>query len=309
MRCIERSCRAVLGAGWRIPAAAIAVLLAALPAPAAAQGLMDWLLGPPKPAAAAPPPLLTPGGQPYLRPGPAFSLPPRLSRPSGEDRSSPPQSERGGYRTVCVRLCDGYFFPVSQSVSRQRFPADADACTARCGERAKLFYMPASAEIDEAMGLDGRAYTSLTNAFRYRKTLVAGCGCRPAPWSEAELARHQGYAAAEARASAEREAEAVEEGEARAGSLAAARLAAAREVIVEDERPAAAGADVAHPAERPATAARRAPARGGPSQPWPRPAAIARTAPAPDPRLARAPRPAGAPMMSLGGGGLRWPGD
>jgi hypothetical protein len=38
------------------------------------------------------------------------------------------------------------------------------------------------------------AYTALPNAFKYRKTLVDGCRCRPQPWSEAELARHRAYA-------------------------------------------------------------------------------------------------------------------
>ena len=38
------------------------------------------------------------------------------------------------------------------------------------------------------------AYAALPNAFKYRKTLVEGCRCRPQPWSEAELQRHRGYA-------------------------------------------------------------------------------------------------------------------
>jgi hypothetical protein len=42
--------------------------------------------------------------------------------------------------------------------------------------------------------LSGRSYASLPNAFRYRKALVEGCSCKPAPWSVEEAARHQGYA-------------------------------------------------------------------------------------------------------------------
>ena len=43
--------------------------------------------------------------------------------------------------------------------------------------------------------LTGRAYGSYPTAFKYRKTLVEGCGCRPQPWSETERARHRAYAA------------------------------------------------------------------------------------------------------------------
>ena len=42
--------------------------------------------------------------------------------------------------------------------------------------------------------LTGMAYSTLPNAFKYRKTLVEGCRCRPQPWSEAELQRHRAYA-------------------------------------------------------------------------------------------------------------------
>jgi uncharacterized protein DUF2865 len=42
--------------------------------------------------------------------------------------------------------------------------------------------------------LTGLAYSALPNAFRYRKTLVPECRCRPQPWSDAELQRHRAYA-------------------------------------------------------------------------------------------------------------------
>ena len=42
--------------------------------------------------------------------------------------------------------------------------------------------------------LTGIAYSALPNAFRYRKTLVPECRCRPQPWSDAELQRHRAYA-------------------------------------------------------------------------------------------------------------------
>ena len=36
------------------------------------------------------------------------------------------------YRTICVRLCDGYFFPVSFSTLPNHFPRDADICQQKC---------------------------------------------------------------------------------------------------------------------------------------------------------------------------------
>ena len=47
-----------------------------------------------------------------------------------------------------------------------------------------------------AVDLTGMTYGSLANAFKYRKTLVEGCRCRPQPWSQSEAERHRGYATA-----------------------------------------------------------------------------------------------------------------
>jgi hypothetical protein len=50
------------------------------------------------------------------------------------------------YRTVCVRLCDGAYFPVSEVVSPQGFLADEQKCQSSCGVPAKLFYQTPFAE-------------------------------------------------------------------------------------------------------------------------------------------------------------------
>ena len=46
--------------------------------------------------------------------------------------------------------------------------------------------------------LAGRSYDSLQTAYLYRKMLISGCGCRPAPWSQTEMGRHRTYAIAQA---------------------------------------------------------------------------------------------------------------
>lgn len=86
----------------------------------------------------------------------------------------------GTYRTVCVRTCDGFYFPLSYSTVPARFAADAQACQRLCpGAQVTLYtYRNPGEEIEQAVSADGAPYTALPNAFRYRKELVAGCFCR-----------------------------------------------------------------------------------------------------------------------------------
>lgn len=105
-----------------------------------------------------------------------------------------PRNFSGGYRTICVRTCDGYYFPISHSTRRSNFYEDAKRCQARCPGQARLFYTP-SREIDIKWATDvsGLTYKDLQTAFLYRKKLVKGCSCRPAPWAPEERARHKMY--------------------------------------------------------------------------------------------------------------------
>jgi hypothetical protein len=95
----------------------------------------------------------------------------------------------GTYRTVCVRTCDGFYFPISYSTVPARFAADAEACQRLCpAAQVSLFtYHNPGEEIEQAVSLDGAPYSALPNAFRYRKELVAGCSCRKPgeTWSQA----------------------------------------------------------------------------------------------------------------------------
>ncbi len=98
------------------------------------------------------------------------------------------QSRVGGstYRTLCVRACDGYYFPISDKVTRAKFNTDSIACLQRCtGGEARLFvHRNPGQKISSAVDLQGNRYVELDNAFRYRKELVEGCGCKPALWVE-----------------------------------------------------------------------------------------------------------------------------
>ena len=93
-----------------------------------------------------------------------------------------------------MRLCDGFYWPISFATSRSRFSRDASQCRASCGEEAQLFYVPVTGEPADMVDLTGRAYSALPSAFKYRKALVEGCKCKPEPWSLTEAARHKTYA-------------------------------------------------------------------------------------------------------------------
>jgi uncharacterized protein DUF2865 len=100
----------------------------------------------------------------------------------------------GRYRTLCVRTCDGFYFPIGDNVGRERLYTDARTCAARCDGEARLFYYPTPGGSPETMvDLTGKPYAQMPNAFVYRKTLVQGCSCKAAPWSAEATARHQGY--------------------------------------------------------------------------------------------------------------------
>lgn len=97
--------------------------------------------------------------------------------------------ETGGMRTICVRKCDGYYFPVSSYANSARFGLDADLCRATCpAAETALYLQPIGKDVDTAVAVDGGApYTALPNALKYRKVFDNSCSCRRAgqSWSEA----------------------------------------------------------------------------------------------------------------------------
>jgi hypothetical protein len=98
-----------------------------------------------------------------------------------------PQS--GTYRTVCVRTCDGGYFPISFATVPARFPDDEKTCKALCpGADATLFaYRNPGEDINQAVSITGQPYTSLPNAFRFRTQYSPTCSCKPAgeTWAQA----------------------------------------------------------------------------------------------------------------------------
>jgi hypothetical protein len=91
-----------------------------------------------------------------------------------------PQVGASGYRTLCVRTCDGYYFPISNSTSSTRFAEDEQACQKLCpaSEVALYSHRNPGEDIGQAVANNGRLYKDMPNAFRYRREFVATCGCR-----------------------------------------------------------------------------------------------------------------------------------
>jgi hypothetical protein len=106
-----------------------------------------------------------------------------IVNPSGDGAPS------GTYHTVCVRTCDGFYFPISYSTNATRFADDDKACQRLCpASEATLYSFRNPGEgMDQAVSNTGQLYTALPNAYRYRKEVVSGCSCRRAgqSWADA----------------------------------------------------------------------------------------------------------------------------
>lgn len=88
------------------------------------------------------------------------------------------------YRTFCVRMCDGFYYPLNEASTPSSFLADEAKCQSSCSSPTKLFYSVSPGEdAGEMVALTGERYGELANAFRYRTEYVDACACKPKPWT------------------------------------------------------------------------------------------------------------------------------
>ena len=100
----------------------------------------------------------------------------------------------GSTSAVCVRSCDGGFFPVPYVGDRDSL---AKICQALCPNAdMQLYSMPLGGTIEEATSITGSRYGDLTNAGKFEQALDMNCSCR-----------RQGQGWAEALADAEKRAQ------------------------------------------------------------------------------------------------------
>lgn len=113
----------------------------------------------------------------------------------GDPSSGPPEDfpqpeetgPRRGSKAVCVRTCDGYFFPISFNAFGQSTDRLADLCRAQCPNvDTEVFTYSPSRDITDAVSINGQPYTSLANALKYRRSVDHACTCRPPGKSWAE---------------------------------------------------------------------------------------------------------------------------
>ena len=118
-----------------------------------------------------------------------------FGRDSGEGEPAPsgdlanPEVQGGSLRTVCVRTCDGYYFPISYATNASRFAQDEKTCQRLCpAAEVMLFSYPTQgADITQATSIGGQPYTALPNALKYRSEFNPSCTCkRPGQsWADA----------------------------------------------------------------------------------------------------------------------------
>ena len=119
----------------------------------------------------------------------------RLFGPSTTASNNPggvyeaPQVNNGTYRTLCVRLCDGYYFPISYSAMPGKFPDDEKICQRMCpaADTALYSHRNPGEDVSQAVSTAGRPYSELPAAFAYRKQFNAACTCKPTgqTWADA----------------------------------------------------------------------------------------------------------------------------
>ena len=134
------------------------------------------------------------GGEPRLQhiPNPpalmaALARPPRDFTPRPREQAEGSQSSssrppgRGSFRTLCVRTCDGYFWPISFTARRGSFERHAEVCRAQCpNQEVRLFVHRNAGEWSEdAVDVDGEPLRDMPGAFRFRTEFDSSCACRP----------------------------------------------------------------------------------------------------------------------------------
>ena len=109
------------------------------------------------------------------------------------------------YRTMCVRTCDGFYFPISFSTLGSRFGEDESKCKSQCAAPAELFvYKNPGEEVEQMVSVAGEPYNNLKNAWRHRKQYIKGCSCKAEEYSAHEIQQSEQELGKQARAPAPR---------------------------------------------------------------------------------------------------------
>ncbi len=131
--------------------------------PTRSPNIIDTIFGQPKSGDLQEQPLTPDGGEPKV----------------DEKTVGPTGEARAGGKAVCVRSCDGAFFPLSYSASSGGLDGLAEMCRALCpNAEVTLYTYPVSGEIEQAVSINGARYMDSPTALRYRHAFDPSCSCR-----------------------------------------------------------------------------------------------------------------------------------
>ncbi len=112
------------------------------------------------------------------------SYAPSESRPVGE------QGGGGGYRIFCVRLCDGFFYPMGATGSDES--TQDMLCRSNCPDaKTAVFRGNTGSDPGESHNDAGERYGDLPVAFKFRTSLTPECTCRRDPGEAEELTAYK----------------------------------------------------------------------------------------------------------------------
>jgi hypothetical protein len=103
------------------------------------------------------------------------------------DPDETPRERLGGRMAICVRTCDGFFFPVNFEGIGAR-DEYSEVCASLCpGAETQVFFMPLGADVDRAATRSGQPYMSLPTAKKYQESRDPACYCKQPgqTWSSA----------------------------------------------------------------------------------------------------------------------------
>ncbi|MFC1456606.1 DUF2865 domain-containing protein [Microvirga arabica] len=96
---------------------------------------------------------------------------------AAEPEPLPTAKLKGNGRLVCVRSCDGGYFPLGSEPKGK--VSVAALCSALCPNTEVLvFHAPREGGIEEAVSQTGEPYMKLPNALRFRKAYDPSCSCK-----------------------------------------------------------------------------------------------------------------------------------
>lgn len=98
-----------------------------------------------------------------------------------------PRERLGGRMAICVRTCDGFFFPVNFEGIGAR-DEYSQVCASLCpGAETQVFFMPPGADVERAATRSGQPYMSLPTAKKYQESRDPACYCKQPgqTWSSA----------------------------------------------------------------------------------------------------------------------------